>query len=177
MRSPSGVAFLLLHEKPADGYLGNPSVDGVLYDEVAARSVFLSAHGPAYSQTPPQAISPQYKRFTGSVVRHLAQYRFHPDQDRCLPGQPARPARSGKVTVWFATNRSGVVLDARIVKSSGITDLDRAALLTIRSASPIPVPPDDLRSGEPRLQFILPLDYRSPCREQFDRRSRPRPPT
>jgi TonB family protein len=55
-------------------------------------------------------------------------------------------------------NRSGIVLDARILKSSGIGDLDRAALITIRSASPIPY--------RPNISAVT--GYTSPCQLSTD---------
>ena len=121
---------------------------------------------------PPQTSS--HKAYAASVVRHIALKRFHPDQWRCQSNQPAPPARSGTVTVAFVMNRSGIVLDARILKSSGIGDLDRAALITIRSASPIPLPPEDF--GGDRLHFTLPVEYRSPCHLNLDWRGRPQKP-
>lgn len=119
-------------------------------------SVLFSPRFPAVAQgIPPQGKSA--KIYSGGVVRHIAQYRFHPDP-RCRPGEPVR---SAVATVGFSINRSGIVLDARIIKSSGNSDLDRAALVTIRSASPMPVPPDDL--GGEQLHFVLPVNYRTRC--------------
>ena len=136
-------------------------VSGLCFEQVSAFA----------QPSPPQTST--HKGYAASVVRHIALKRFHPDQWRCKSTQQL--ARSGTVTVQFVMNRSGIVLDARILKSSGISDLDRAALITVRSASPIPLPPNDF--GGERLHFALPIEYRSTCKFlNLDWRGRPQKP-
>jgi protein TonB len=53
---------------------------------------------------------------------------------------------SGSATVTFAIGPAGGVRAARISRSSGNSQLDQAALATVRSAAPLPAPPQGAKS-------------------------------
>src|SRR5262245_28344772 len=69
------------------------------------------------------------------VMGHLARNARHPDQLRPCP------SRGGKVMLQFEIDRSGRLLKASVKESSGIADLDHAALEMLKRASPLPPPP------------------------------------
>lgn len=53
----------------------------------------------------------------------------------------------GTATVAFSINRSGQVLSARLVRSSGNAALDREAVALVRRASPVPAPPANVKGN------------------------------
>ncbi len=63
----------------------------------------------------------------------------------------------GMVRIAFALSRSGRLLSARVVRSSGRRALDQAALAAVRSASPFPPPPAALKGG--RHRFVFPFYF------------------
>jgi len=82
--------------------------------------------------------------------RWLARYKRYP--------QAALDKKEeGKVVVGFTLKRDGTVLDAWIVRSSGIPMLDDAALDMMHRASPVPPVPDRYKGSE--LKLAMPVDY------------------
>ncbi len=71
----------------------------------------------------------------GSIIAHLNRRK------RSAGGQ------RGMATVAFSINRSGQVLSARLVRSSGNAALDREAVALVRRASPVPPPPADIKGN------------------------------
>lgn len=65
--------------------------------------------------------------------------------------------RSGVVRVAFSIDRGGALTQARIVASSGVAELDQAALDLLRHSQPFPTPPSGLRDAD--LSFIAPVRY------------------
>ena len=53
---------------------------------------------------------------------------------------------NGSATVTFAIGPAGGIRAARISRSSGKTQLDQAALASVRSAAPFPPPPQGAKS-------------------------------
>lgn len=72
----------------------------------------------------------------GSLIAHLNRYKRFPSG-----------ASPGTVQVAFAIDRSGRVLSARVVGSSGDSALDAEAAAMIRRASPVPAPPAGVGGG------------------------------
>ncbi len=64
----------------------------------------------------------------------------------------------GTVRIAFALSRSGRLLALRVYRSSGRSDLDRAALASVRRASPFPRPPSSLKGA--RHRFVVPFYFR-----------------
>jgi TonB family protein len=50
-----------------------------------------------------------------------------------------RPHKTGEIV--FAVDFGGALVGAKILKSTGLRDVDAAALAAIRAASPYPLPP------------------------------------
>lgn len=63
----------------------------------------------------------------------------------------------GTVVVAFTINRSGGVVGAHLVRSSGDPVLDAKAVSTPRSASPVPAPPPDVAGST--IMLTVPIRY------------------
>lgn len=85
--------------------------------------------GPAPVAAPAPGVSAASWR--GAMVAHLNRYKRFP------PGA----ASTGTAMVAFTISRSGAVLGARLVSSSGNPMLDAEAVALPRRASPMPAPP------------------------------------
>lgn len=82
----------------------------------------------------------------GSVVAHLNRRKRH-------PGGAAR----GTASVAFTINRSGQVLSARLIRSSGNPTLDQEAVSLARRASPVPRPPANI--GKASITLTVPVRF------------------
>lgn len=109
---------------------------------------------PAATLTAPQtsAASVQSAAVTwrGLLLGRLKAYRRYPRRAQSA-------GQEGVVLVAFTVDRRGAVLGVRIVRGSGYPLLDDAALATVRRASPVPPPPDDL-PGDP-VEVVVPVDF------------------
>lgn len=65
--------------------------------------------------------------------------------------------KEGQALVAFRLDRSGKVLDAEIMRSSGDVQLDRLALRMVRQAAPFPLP--DAAIPDERLDFTIPIRF------------------
>lgn len=81
--------------------------------------------------------------FNRRVWAHLAEHA------------PTAPPGSGTAVVVFRLDAQGNVLFVRLARSSGRPDFDRACLASVRSASPLPKPPEGTRPEE--LAFTVPI--------------------
>jgi len=68
----------------------------------------------------------------GSVMAHLNRHKRYPG------------GGGGTSSVAFTIDRSGRVLSARLIRSSGSAALDREAVALARRASPVPAPPANM---------------------------------
>lgn len=82
----------------------------------------------------------------GRVMAHLNARKRH-------PGGSAR----GRSLVAFVIDRSGRVLSARLIRSSGTSALDREAVALARRASPVPAPPANVSGG--RVTLTVPIHF------------------
>ena len=80
---------------------------------------------------------------------HLEKYRRYPSD---------RSRRAAEIIVSFQLDRTGHVLSATIVRSSGDPSFDAAALNMMRRASPVPPPPPLV--ADDGLDFKLPVIFR-----------------
>jgi len=70
--------------------------------------------------------------------------------------RPRGSGNSGKdAVVRFVLSSSGAVRSVKLVRSSGLPKLDKAALAAVRRASPFPKPPNGLKGAS--LNFTLPF--------------------
>lgn len=88
------------------------------------------------------------ERYEAALLAHLERNKRYPRAARVRGDE-------GVVTVLFTLDRNGRVSEARVLRSSGSTALDGAALDTVRRASPMPAPPAGIR----RLSFTVPMRF------------------
>ena len=83
------------------------------------------------------------------LVAHLDKHKRYPVE---------RSQKSAEIVVSFALDRMGHVLSASIVKGSGDTAFDQAALAMIRRSDPVPPPPPLV--ADEGLSFTLPVIFK-----------------
>jgi len=71
---------------------------------------------------------------------------------------PANSQRTAEIVISFALDRRGHVLSTSIVKGSGDTALDEAALAMVRKSDPVPPPPPAV--ADEGLSFTLPVIFK-----------------
>jgi TonB family protein len=83
------------------------------------------------------------------LVAHLDKHKRYP---------ATRSQKSAEIVVSFALDRMGHVLSASIVKGSGDSAFDEAALAMVRKSDPVPMPPPLI--ADEGLSFTLPVIFR-----------------
>jgi TonB family protein len=83
------------------------------------------------------------------LVAHLDKHKRYP---------ATRSQKSAEIVVSFALDRMGHALSASIVKGSGDTAFDEAALAMVRKSDPVPMPPPLI--ADEGLSFTLPVIFR-----------------
>src|SRR6202171_205017 len=83
------------------------------------------------------------------LVAHLDKHKRYPVE---------RSQKSAEIVVSFALDRLGHVLSASIVKGSGDTAFDQAALAMVRRSDPVPPPPPLV--ADEGLSFTLPVIFK-----------------
>ena len=96
-----------------------------------------------------QATSDVKITWEGQLLARLEKYRRFPEGARARRQQ-------GVVHVRFRIDRPGRVLWARVERSSGFGELDRAALDTLRRAQPLPPIPAN-RPDE--VELVVPVEF------------------
>ena len=94
----------------------------------------------------PNAV-PQWKT---ALVTRLERYKRYPSEAQARGDE-------GVAQLAFTVDRSGGVHNARIVRSSGSSLLDRATLDLIARAQPLPAPPPDIRGSQ--IAIVVPINY------------------
>jgi len=117
--------------------------------EVAARDVRAAAPLQGTSRKPNQATLSWQK----ALHLHLNKHKRYPSQARNNRVQ-------GVVTVTFAIDNSGRILNKKIVKGSGSPLLDEEALEMLNRASPLPTPPEGAESGVHNLSLPIQFNIR-----------------
>jgi protein TonB len=93
------------------------------------------------------SISPQ--RWQSRVVARIRRFQRYPR------GAKSR-GEEGVVSLSFVVNTSGAVVSSRLSRSSGSSELDQAALESLRRASPFPPPPPEIgRSISIPVVFVI----------------------
>jgi len=102
-----------------------------------------------YSQEIGQAglISPSWQT---ALVRHLQQYKNYPS------GAKSR-GEEGVVQLSFTVDRSGHVLNRKIVQSSGHPELDNEVMSMIQRAQPLP--PFPATMPQAKLDLTVPIRF------------------
>lgn len=83
------------------------------------------------------------------LLAHLGRFRRYPARARAARQQ-------GTVHIRFRMNRTGAVLEANVLRSSGAITLDQAALDTFRRAQPLPAIPQDRPDT---LELTVPVEF------------------
>jgi TonB family protein len=83
------------------------------------------------------------------LLAHLDRHKRYPVD---------RSQKSAEILVSFALDRMGHVLSASIVKGSGDSSFDQAALAMVRRSDPVPPPPPLV--ADEGLSFTLPVIFR-----------------
>lgn len=83
------------------------------------------------------------------LLAHLEHYRRFPSRARAARQQ-------GTVQIRFRMNRTGSVLTASVLRSSGFTTLDQAALDTLKRAQPLPAIPKDMPD---EVELTIPVEF------------------
>jgi len=107
----------------------------------------------------PRSVSPA--QGTGeSAVRMRVTWQkeliAHLDKHKRYPAE--RSQKSAEIVISFALDRLGHVLSTSIVKGSGDTAFDEAALAMVRRSDPLPQPPPII--ADEGLSFTLPVIFR-----------------
>lgn len=83
------------------------------------------------------------------LLAHLDKFKRYPTD---------RSGRNAEITISMTLDREGRVLAANIVKSSGDSSFDQAALSMIEKANPVPPPPPLI--ADEGLNFSLPIIFK-----------------
>jgi len=108
---------------------------------------------PAASRSSAPAANGNPKAATG----YAAKVRLHLESFKVYPPQARRRHLRGVVMLAFTIDRQGRVLSGRIAKTSGVGELDQAALDMLAAAQPLPVPPAEV-TGE-RIAMTVPVEF------------------
>ena len=112
-------------------------------EHAAARTV---APSPGAASRDPNAV-PNWK---SELVARLQRYKRYPSEAQAR-------GEEGVAQLAFSVDRGGGVHNARIVRSSGSSLLDRATLDLIARAQPLPAPPPDIRGAQ--IAIVVPINY------------------
>jgi protein TonB len=84
------------------------------------------------------------------LVAHLQRYKRYPSEAQAR-------GEEGVAQLAFSVDRGGGVHNARIVRSSGSSLLDRATLELVERAQPLPAPPPEVRGAQ--IAIVVPINY------------------
>ncbi|EJL38456.1 TonB family protein [Caulobacter sp. AP07] len=120
--------------------------------EASAPPSIAAPPAPVLAATRTSAASDQSVAVTwrGLLLGRLKAYRRYPRRAQSV-------GQEGVVFVVFTVDRRGSVLSVRVARSAGYPLLDDEALATVRRASPMPPPPDEV-PGDP-VEVVVPVDF------------------
>ncbi|HEV7877613.1 energy transducer TonB [Bradyrhizobium sp.] len=87
--------------------------------------------------------------WTKELIAHLDKHKRYPAQ---------RQQKTAEILIAFVLDRTGRVLSTSIVKGSGDTAFDEAALAMVKRSDPVPQPPPLV--ADEGLNFTLPVIFR-----------------
>jgi periplasmic protein TonB len=105
------------------------------------------------SAAPAQGTGESARRMRATWQKELVA---HLDKHKRYPAE--RSQKSAEIVVSFALDRLGHVLSASIVKGSGDSAFDQAAIAMVRRSDPVPPPPPLV--ADEGLSFTLPVIFR-----------------
>jgi len=118
---------------------------------------------PQTAQEAPRAVAPALG--TGESMQRLRatwqkELAAHLDKYKRYPGE--RSHQSAEIIIRFVLDRTGHVESSNIVRSSGDSTFDAAALAMMRRADPVPPPPPLI--ADEGLSFTMPVIFRVKAR-------------
>ncbi|BBK31097.1 hypothetical protein STHU_17310 [Allostella humosa] len=118
---------------------------------------------PSPSPAPPaqtamvSAPAPRPSRPAGPSQSYLSALRAQLERHKTYPPAAQRRRMEGTTTVRFTITRAGVILNARILNSSGHSMLDREVEELLQRASPLPALPPDVETEQ--LEIVVPISF------------------
>ena len=110
------------------------------------KAAHAMAPAPGAATHNPNAV-PNWK---SALVARLERYKRYPAEAQARGEQ-------GVAQLAFSVDRGGAVHNARIVRSSGSSALDRATLALIERAQPLPPPPPEIAGAQ--IAIVVPIRY------------------
>lgn len=114
---------------------------------------------PALNATPaPRVAAPSAGASSSnsmSPANWRSQLMAHLNRNKRYPSEARARGEQGRPRVAFTINRSGAVLSARLVGSSGSASLDEEAVAMVRRSSPVPPPPPEMAGSS--FSFTVPV--------------------
>jgi TonB family protein len=129
-----------------------PSEESVAAEATAAPTVTVAPEAPR-SVAPAQGIGASAQRIRMTWQKELAA---HLDRHKRYPS--GRENKSAQIVVSFVLDRTGRILSSRVVRSSGDSSFDEAALAMLRRSNPVPAPPPLI--ADEGLAFTLPVIFK-----------------
>jgi TonB family protein len=128
------------------------STESVAAEATATPSTEAIPEGPR-SVAPAQGTGETARRVRATWQKELIA---HLDKHKRYPAE--RVQKTAEIVVSFALDRMGHVLSTSIVKGSGDTAFDEAALAMVRRSDPVPQPPPLV--ADEGLNFTLPVIFK-----------------
>jgi protein TonB len=90
---------------------------------------------------PPQPPSAALRRWQSGLSAQIARFKRY-------PAKALAHREQGVARITFTIDRSGRVLESRILESSGSSDLDQELVSMVARAQPLPKPPSDAKEAD-----------------------------
>lgn len=129
-----------------------PAEESAAQEATAPTSIPNAAVAPkatTFAQGTAEALQRVRVSWQKELLVHLNRYKRYPSD---------RSGKSAEIVVAMHLDRTGRVVAANVIRSSGDTAFDRAALSMVERASPVPVPPPLV--ADLGLDFELPIRFR-----------------
>jgi periplasmic protein TonB len=130
--------------------------DVVTVEEVPKSEVVAERQEPAPETTAPQ---PSKRIDSNAIPGWKRQISLLLERNKRYPAAAQRQ-REGIAQVAFTLDRQGRVTASRILKSSGSSALDDAALELLKRAQPFPLPPPEV--ADDQLTLSVPINFTDP---------------
>jgi periplasmic protein TonB len=139
-------------DEPVVAAVTAPSEQSIAAEATAAPSLAAVPAAPQ-SVAPAQGIGESANRIRLSWQKELSA---HFDRHKRYPADRANKA--AEIVVSFVLDRTGHILSSSIVRGSGDTSFDQAALAMLQRSDPVPAPPALV--ADEGLSFTLPVVFR-----------------
>jgi protein TonB len=150
--APDQVVEQVIQTPPPEKALEEPKEEVVPVTDAPAPTIHETVQPPkVVQQVQPKGNPDAESQFAQDVRLRIERKKIYPETARDL-------GMTGQVEVEYELDRSGHLLRAEIVSSSGYKMLDQAALRTVKSTSFRSIP-DDAWMGASSKVFRTKLDY------------------